>query len=165
MGALAQRFLVPYQQSLERLGFTVSLRVMDDVQYETRKRAFDYDMLAIESWAQSLSPGNEQREYWGSAAVAREGSRNLAGIKDAGVDALIDRVIFAKSREELVAATRVLDRVLLAGHYVIPQWGKDTVWTARFDKFSRPETLPKYGADAFPTIWWFDADKAAKVGG
>ena len=100
--------------------------------------------------AQSLSPGNEQREFWGSQAATREGSRNLAGIADPGVDALIDRVIFAKDRDELVAATKALDRVLLAHDYVVPQWGYGKQRTARWNRYSHPETMPRYGASAFP---------------
>jgi microcin C transport system substrate-binding protein len=165
MGQLAQRFLVPYQQALERIGFTVTLRVVDDVQYETRKRNFDFDVLAIESWGQSLSPGNEQREYWGSAAADIPGSRNLLGLKDPAVDALIDAIIFAPDRETLVAATRALDRVLLAKNLVISQWGKNTLWTARYDRFSAPPVLPKYGAGGFPEVWWYDPAKAARISG
>ncbi len=163
VSSLVERFVLPYKANLERLGFTVNMRSMDDVQYENLKRDFDYDVLALESWAQSLSPGNEQREYWGSAAADKKGSRNLIGVKDPGVDALIDRVIFAKGRDELVAATRALDRVLLAGHYVVPQWGSGFTRTARWDRFSHPENMPQYGRGAFPTVWWYDEAKAAKV--
>jgi microcin C transport system substrate-binding protein len=163
MASLAERYVLPYKTSLERVGFTVTMRNYDDVQYETIKRDFDYDLLALESWIQSLSPGNEQREYWGSKAADVKGSRNLAGIKDAGIDALIDKVIFAKGREELVSATHALDRALLAGHYVVPQWGSGFTRTARWDRFSHPPTMPKYGRGSFPTVWWYDEAKAAKV--
>jgi microcin C transport system substrate-binding protein len=163
MGSLAERYVLPYKTNLERIGFTVTMRSFDDVQYETIKRDFNFDMLALESWIQSLSPGNEQREYWGSKAADVKGSRNLAGIKDAGVDALIDAVIFAKGRDELVSATHALDRVLLAGQYMVPQWGSGFTRTARWDRFSHPELMPKYGRGSFPTVWWYDAAKAAKV--
>jgi microcin C transport system substrate-binding protein len=115
-------------------------------------------------WGQSLSPGNEQREFWGSQAAKREGSRNLAGIADPGIDALIDRVIFARDRAELVAATKALDRVLLAHDYMVPQWAYGKQRTARWNRFSHPETLPRYGASGFPTIWWYDQAKADKTG-
>jgi microcin C transport system substrate-binding protein len=87
----------------------------------------------------------------------------VIGIKNPAVDAMIERVIFAKSREELEAATRALDRVLLWNFYVVPQWTYPFTRTARWDRFSRPAVMPKYGQSAFPTIWWWDADKAAKV--
>ena len=115
-------------------------------------------------WGQSLSPGNEQRGFWGSQAADQPGSRNLVGIKDAAIDALIDRVIFAKDRAELVAATKALDRVLLWNHFVVPQWTYGKQRTVRWDRFGRPETLPQYAAAAFPTIWWWDAERAAKTG-
>ena len=111
-------------------------------------------------WGQSLSPGNEQRGFWSSQAADQSGSRNYVGIKDPAVDALIDRVIFAKDRAELVAATKALDRVLLWNHYVVPQWTYGKQRTARWDRFGRPEKLPQYGAAAFPTIWWWDAEGA-----
>jgi microcin C transport system substrate-binding protein len=126
-------------------------------------RNFDFDIVTA-SWGQSLSPGNEQRGYWGSQAADQNGSRNTIGVKNPAIDALIDKVIFAKSREELVAATHALDRVLLWNHYVVPQWTYGKERTARWDRFGRPATMPKYGAAAFPTIWWWDAEKAAKTG-
>ena len=115
-------------------------------------------------WPESLSPGNEQRGYWGSQAADQPGSRNVIGIKNPAVDAMIDAVIFAKSRADLVAATHALDRVLLWNDYVVPQWTYGKLRTARWDRFSHPEPLPKYGLSAFPTIWWWDAAKAAKTG-
>jgi microcin C transport system substrate-binding protein len=159
----AVRFVEPYKPGLERLGITVSVRVVDDAQYENRLRQWDYDIITA-SWGQSLSPGNEQLGYWGSQAADRPGSRNLAGIKNSAVDKLIQRVIFAKDRAELVAATKALDRVLLWNFYVVPQWTYGKVRSARWDRYSRPDPLPKYGASAFPTVWWWDAAKAAKVG-
>ncbi|WP_406856195.1 extracellular solute-binding protein [Alsobacter sp. KACC 23698] len=160
----SERFILFYKPSLERLGIAVSLRIVDPSQYENRMRSFDYD-ITTDLWAQSLSPGNEQRDFWGSAAADRPGSRNTAGIKDAGVDALIDRVIFAKDRDELVAATKALDRVLLAHDYVVPQWTTPTTRTARWNRFGRPATMPRYASPAFPTVWWWDAALAQKTGG
>jgi microcin C transport system substrate-binding protein len=157
-----ERVILFYKPALERLGITVTVRTVDDAQYENRLRNWDYDMI-IASWGQSLSPGNEQRSYWGSSSADQPGSRNSIGIKNPAIDALIERVIFAKDRAELVAATKALDRVLLWNHYVVPQWTYGKERTARWDRFGRPDELPKYGASAFPTLWWWDADKAAKT--
>jgi microcin C transport system substrate-binding protein len=159
-----KRFVLFYKPSLERLGITVNVRTVDDAQYQNRLRQWDFDIVTA-VWGQSLSPGNEQRGYWGSQAADQPGSRNLIGIKNAAVDKLIDRVTFAKSRAELVAATRALDRVLLHHNYVVPQWTYGKQRTARWDRFGRPHKLPEYGVSAFPTIWWWDAAKATKVSG
>jgi microcin C transport system substrate-binding protein len=159
-----ERAMLFYKSSLERLGMTVSVRSVDDVQYENRERNFDFDII-VDSWAESLSPGNEQREFWSSAAADEVGSRNTIGIKNPAVDKLIERVIFAKNREEQVAATKALDRVLLWNNYVVPHWTYPFSRTARWDRFSHPEELPKYGRGAFPTVWWWDPAKAAKTGG
>ena len=158
-----ERVVLFFKPSLERLGIAVTVRVVDPTQYENRLRNWDFDII-VNSWGQSLSPGNEQRNNWSSAAADQQGSRNFAGIKNPAVDALIDRVIFATSREELVAATKALDRVLLWSHYVVPNWTYGKQRTARWDRFGRPDNLPQYGASAFPTIWWWDAEKAARVG-
>ena len=157
-----ERVVLFYKPSLERVGITVSVRTIDSSQYENRLRQWDFDII-IASWGESLSPGNEQRGFWSSQAADIPGSRNLIGIKNPAVDALIERVIFSKSRAELVAATKALDRVLLWNNYVVPQWTYPYARTARWDRFSHPDTMPKYGQSAFPTIWWWDADKAAKV--
>jgi microcin C transport system substrate-binding protein len=158
-----ERVFLFYKPSLERLGMTVGVRTVDDTQYENRLRNWDFDII-VGSWGESLSPGNEQRGYWGSQAADQPGSQNLIGIKNPAVDAMIDAVIFAKSRADLVAATHALDRVLLWNDYVVPQWTYGKLRTARWDRFSHPEPLPKYGLSAFPTIWWWDAAKAAKTG-
>src|SRR5262249_39366416 len=157
-----ERIMLFYKPSLERLGIGVSVRTIDASQYENRLRQWDFDII-INSWAQSLSPGNEQRNFWGSQAADQPGSRNLVGIKNPAVDTLIDRVIFAKSRAELVAATKALDRVLLWNFYVVPQWTYGKQRTARWDRFGRPEILPQYSASAFPTVGWWDAAKGARV--
>ena len=147
----------------QRLGIAVTVRAVDDVQYQNRVRQFDFDIV-IASWLESLSPGNEQREYWGSAAADTPGSRNLIGIKNPAIDALIDKVIFAKDRPGLVAATKALDRVLLWNFYVVPQFTYGFVRYARWDRFSHAEPLPKYGRSGLPSLWWYDADRAAKIG-
>ncbi len=158
-----ERIVLFYRPSLERLGMAVSVRTVDEVQYQNRLRQWDYDMI-IASWGESLSPGNEQRGYWGSQAADMPGSRNLIGIKNEAVDALIGRVIFAKDRAELVAATRAFDRVLLWNFYVVPQWTYDKARTARWDRFGRPQRLPRYNEPDFPGVWWWDSDRATKVG-
>jgi len=159
----SERFMLFYKPALERLGVGVTVRTVDDAQYENRLRQWDFDITTA-VWGQSLSPGNEQRGFWGSQAADQPGSRNLVGIKNPAVDALIDKVIFAKNREELEAATKALDRVLLWNHYVVPQWTYGKQRTARWDRFGRPKEMPKYGNAAFPSIWWWDAEKAAKAG-
>jgi microcin C transport system substrate-binding protein len=157
-----ERFVLFYKPSLERLGIAVTVRVVDTAQYENRLRQWDFDII-VASWGESLSPGNEQRGFWGSRAADQPGSRNLIGIKNEAIDKLIDRVIFTKDRDELVAATKALDRVLLWHHYVVPQWTYPYARTARWDRFGRPETMPKYAAAAFPNIWWWDEARAVKV--
>jgi len=144
-----ERVVQPMLRHWERLGIKGRIRVVDTSQYTQRVEAFDFDMI-VGSWGQSQSPGNEQRDFWGSAAADRPGSRNLAGIKDAAVDHLIDKVIFAGSRKELEAATRALDRVLLWNHYVIPHFHSPN--------FRRP----RYGI-GFPDSWWIDPGKDAAV--
>jgi microcin C transport system substrate-binding protein len=158
-----ERVILFYKPSLERLGITVNVRTVDPTQYENRLRNWDFDII-VAVWPESLSPGNEQRDYWGSQAADTLGSRNYIGIKNPAVDALVDRVIFAKDRAELVAATRALDRVLLWNHYVVPQYSTDQTRTARWDRFGHPGVLPKYAEPAFPTVWWWDAEKAASIG-
>ncbi|WP_394947644.1 extracellular solute-binding protein [Xanthobacter variabilis] len=157
-----ERVAVFYKPALERLGITVTIRLVDSSQYINRVRARDFDMI-VSGWGQSLSPGNEQRDFFGSAAADREGSRNYGGIRDAAVDTLIDKVIYATDRADLMAATHALDRVLLWNEYVIPAWTLNYTRTARWDRFSHPAPLPAYSF-AFPDIWWFDAEKAAKIG-
>jgi len=158
-----ERVMLFLKPSLERLGIAVSVRTIDPTQYENRLRSWDFDVV-VASWPESLSPGNEQREFWGSQSADMAGSRNIIGIKNPAIDKLIERVIFTKDRDDLVAATKALDRVLLWNHYVVPQWNYPKVRTARWDRFGRPAELPKYGLSGFPTIWWFDADKAARIG-
>jgi microcin C transport system substrate-binding protein len=158
-----ERIALFYKPSLERIGVTTSIRVVDDAQYENRLRSFDFDII-IDSWGESLSPGNEQREFWGSQTADQPGSKNSIGIKNPAIDALIDKVIFAKDRTNLVAATKALDRVLLWNFYVVPQYTYGFSRYARWDRFSHAEPLPKYGHSGLPSLWWYDADKAAKIG-
>lgn len=157
-----ERAALFYRPALERLGIQVRVRTVDDTQYIERTRNRDYDII-VAGWPQSLSPGNEQLYMWGTQAADSSASQNYAGIKNPAVDELIRRVIFAQSREELVAATRSLDRVLLWNFYVVPQWTLTYDRTARWNRFSHPEQMPDRGA-LFPTLWWWDEAKAAKVG-
>jgi microcin C transport system substrate-binding protein len=161
--ASLERYVLPYKQALERIGIGVDVRLVDAAQYQNRLRSFDFDITTT-VFPQSLSPGNEQREFFGSAAADRPGSRNIIGIKDAGIDALIERVIFARDRDNLVAATRALDRVLLAHDFVVPQWTTRVSRTVRWNRFGRPDKLPEYGGSGFPNIWWYDEALAAKTG-
>ena len=157
-----ERISLFYKPSLERIGVTTSIRVVDAAQYENRLRSFDFDII-IDTWGESLSPGNEQREYWGSQTADVSGSKNTIGIKNSAVDILIDKVIFAKDRPSLVAATHALDRVLLWNFYLVPQFTYGFSRYAIWDRFSHAE-LPKYARSGLPSLWWFDADKAAKIG-
>ncbi len=159
----SERIALFYKPSLERIGVSTSIRVVDDAQYQNRLRSFDFDMI-IDQWGQSLSPGNEQREFWGSQAADMPGARNTIGIKNPAVDALIEKVIYAKNRGELVAATHALDRVLLWNFYLVPQFTYGFSRYARWDRFSHAEPLPKYGRSGLPTLWWYDAEKAARIG-
>ena len=161
---LFERVFLFYKPALERLGIAVSVRTVDEAHYENRLRNWDFDIITF-AWGESLLPGNEQRGYWGSLAADQSGSDNVIGIKNPAVDAIIEKIVFAKTQEDLVAAARALDRILLWNQYVVPQWGYGKLRTARWNRFSRPDPLPKYGISAFPTVWWWDADKAAKTGG
>lgn len=159
-----ERVFLFYKASLDRLGMNVTVRTVDEAQYENRLRGWDFDIIT-NSWPESLSPGNEQRGYWGSQSADQPGSDNLIGIKNPAIDAMIDKVIFAKNRADLEVATRALDRVLLWNYYVVPQWAYFKIRTARWDRFGHPDPMPKYGLSAFPTLWWWDAAKAAKTAG
>jgi len=159
----SERIALFYKPSLERIGVSASIRVVDDAQYQNRLRSFDFDMI-IDQWGESLSPGNEQREFWGSQAADMPGARNTIGIKNPAIDALIEKVIYAKNRAELVAATHALDRVLLWNFYLVPQFTYGFSRYARWDRFSHADPLPKYGRSGLPTLWWYDAEKAARIG-
>ncbi|MER8713874.1 extracellular solute-binding protein [Mesorhizobium sp. M1295] len=147
----------PYVDNLRKIGIDAALRIVDPSQYVNRTRSFDFDMVTG-IFPQSDSPGNEQRDFWSSKAADAPGSRNLMGIKDPIVDALVDRVIYATDRDDLVAATHALDRVLLWNYYVVPQWHRPVVWLAYWNKFGMPEKQPAYlGVDT--DSWWVDPVK------
>lgn len=155
-----ERIVLPMVRNLERLGINVRIRLVDQTQYVNRIRSFDYDMLVF-VWGQSENPGNEQRNYWISSAAAQSGSRNLAGIKDPVVDQLVERIIASPNRAALIANTRALDRVLLSGFYVIPNWHIPADRILYWDKFSRPDISIKSGV--MTNRWWFDQAKAVQL--
>ena len=146
-----ERVCLPYARNLERLGITARVRTVDATQYQNRMNDFDFDMT-VGLFPQSLSPGNEQRDFWTSAAAATPGSRNIAGVRDPVVDELVDLVIAAPARDSLITRTRALDRVLLHGHYVVPHWHSREFRVAYWDKFARPEINPRYGLAL--DAWW-----------
>ena len=147
-----ERIILPFSKNLEKLGIDTTVRVIDTSQFINRRRSFDFDVI-VSSFGQSNSPGNEQREYWHSSKANTPGSRNMAGIESPVIDQLIDLVISAPDRESLVNRTRVLDRVLLAGHYVIPNWYNPIERIAFTKQLARPEISPKSGVDI--DTWWF----------
>jgi microcin C transport system substrate-binding protein len=155
-----ERIVLPFAQNLGRIGIKCNLRTVDPAQYENRMKNFDFDMTVV-LIPQSLSPGNEQREFWGSAAADEIGSPNYMGIKSKAVDELVDLVISAPSRSDLVTRVRALDRVLLHGYYVIPNWHITYFRVAHWDKFQRPKISPPY-ALALDT-WWVDEQRAQTV--
>jgi microcin C transport system substrate-binding protein len=162
-GPTIERVALPYQKSLARIGITLNIRSVDTSQFVTRVRSRDFDMVYT-GWGESNSPGNEQLDFWGSAAADRDSSRNYAGIKDPAVDELINRIIFSKDRDEQVAAIHALDRVLMWNQYVIPSYTLVQERIAYWNRFGHPDPYPKF-AIGFPTVWWWDADKAKATGG
>lgn len=158
-----ERIVLPYKRNLERLGIDASVRTVDTSQYQNRIDARDFDMVTG-NWGQSQSPGNEQRDYWSSKAATAIGSRNLAGISDPVIDELIELVISATTRESLVQRTRALDRALLWGFYVIPQFHLSSDRIAFWDKFGKPEKVPLLGEAANIGAWWIDPAKEAALG-
>ncbi|WP_430440081.1 extracellular solute-binding protein [Shinella sp.] len=147
-----ERTVLPYVKSLNDIGIDARIRTVDASQYTNRVRAFDYDMI-YGIWAQTLVPGNEQSDYWGSASVDQQGSKNYAGIADPAIDELIRRIIFAPNRAELVATTHALDRVLLAHHYLVPMFYSKSQQVAYWSHLARPAELPYYSL-GFPDVWW-----------
>jgi microcin C transport system substrate-binding protein len=152
----------PFQANLKRLGIEARSRIVDAAQYQRRMDDFDFDM-ATRALVGALTPGDSLRIVYGSEAAKTPGSRNIAGIADPAVDALIERIGRAASRAELVIACRALDRVLRSGHYWVPMYYKPSDWVAYWDQFSRPETKPRFSSGA-PGTWWYDAEKAKRIG-
>lgn len=147
-----ERTVTPYINSLKKIGIDARIRTVDASQYINRIRSFDYDMI-FSGWAQTMNPGNEQNEYWGSESVDRQGSRNYAGIADPAVDILIKKIVFAPNREDQVAAIKAMDRVLLANHYVVPMFYSGEEKIAYWNRIGHPEKLPEYDT-GFPHAWF-----------
>ncbi len=152
-----KKVVLPYVKDLKRIGIDATVRVIDTSQYKRRTDAFDFDII-VNTFGQSHSPGNEQRDYWGSSSADRQGGANVIGIKNKAVDHLINGVIFAKSRDDLINHVRALDRVLLWNHYVVPQWHIPYTRLAWWDKFGRPSKIPSQSVSVDRT-WWVDPDK------
>jgi microcin C transport system substrate-binding protein len=159
-GATFERVALPYVQWLQRLGVEARVRTVDPAQYQVRTDAFDYDMT-VDVIGQGLSPGNEQRDYWTCQKARENGSNNIAGICDPVIDELVEMLISAPDRDELIHRTRALDRVLLHNHFVIPQWHSREFRVAFWDRFGRPERNPRY-ALGFET-WWIDPARDAAL--
>ncbi|MFZ1829583.1 MAG: extracellular solute-binding protein [Candidatus Competibacteraceae bacterium] len=155
-----ERIGLPFARNLERLGIAMTVRSVDSAQYENRVRDFDFDMV-VNVWGQSLSPGNEQREFWSSAAADQPGSRNLAGLKNPAVDQLVDQLIAAPDRASLVTRVRALDRALQWNYLVIPHWHLPYDRIVFWDKFGYPSVTPSQGAQL--NAWWIDPTKAAAM--
>ncbi len=151
-----ERIVFPFKDNLEKLGITAEVRTIDSAQYQKRMETFDFDMI-VQTFGQSLSPGNEQRNFWGSDAADTDGSRNVVGIKNYAVDGLIESLINASDREELITITKALDRVLLWNYYVIPQWHISSYRVLYWDFFDQPKIKPKYSL-GFDT-WWINQNK------
>ncbi len=152
---------LPYIQNLATLGIKASLRIVDPVQYRARVDDFDFD-ITVERFTFSSTPGDSLRTYFTSDAARTKGSHNLAGIADPVVDSLVDTIIAAKTRDELVTACRAFDRVFRAGRYWIPHWYKGSHWIAYWDVFGFPAAKPRYFR-GIPATWWYDDVKAAKL--
>lgn len=159
---LFERIVLSFAKNLEKLGVKMNVRTVDSSQYRRRIQTYDFDAI-VGGWGQSLSPGNEQRNYWGSAAADLEGGRNTIGIKDPVIDALIEKVIAAPTRKDLIGAVKSLDRVLQWGHWVIPHWHAKYDRIAYWDKFGRPKITPAQGNQF--TAWWVDAVKSDALKG
>jgi microcin C transport system substrate-binding protein len=151
-----ERVMAGYVKNLKKLGIQVTYRTIDPALYVERLKTFDFDMI-VTSYGQSQSPGNEQRNYWHSSSAERIGSRNYAGIRSPAVDGLIDRIIYAQTKEELIAGCRALDRVLWYGYYLIPNWYLPVHRLSYQNKFSRPQSLPLY-YNPFQLLmtWWIE---------
>jgi microcin C transport system substrate-binding protein len=157
-----ERWIQPYLRNLERLGIHATFRIVDTSQYQLRLQNFDFD-VTVANFAQSLSPGNEQFDYWSSAKADVKGSRNLIGVKDPVVDDLLQKLVRAKTRQELVTICHALDRILSWNYYVVPNWHIGTFRVAYWDIFGQPKIAPKYGL-AVEDAWWIDSAKIQKIG-
>ena len=155
-----ERIVLPFKDNLQKLGIKINVRTIDSAQYQNRLNNFNFDMV-VSTFSQSLSPGNEQRNFWGSDAAKTNGSRNIIGINDSVVDLLIEKIISSKNREELINSSKALDRVLLWGNYVIPQWHISAYRTLYWDIFDKPIIRPKYSLGI--NTWWIDPSKVSTI--
>jgi peptide/nickel transport system substrate-binding protein len=146
-----ERLALAFSRDLKRAGIDARVRLVDEVQYDRRRLTFDFDMIQ-NRWDQSLSPGNEQAFYWGSAAADEQGTRNYIGVKSTAADAMIAAMLSAREREEFLAAVRALDRVLISGFYVVPLFHLPEQWVARWAQIGRPAQTSVFGY--LPETWW-----------
>ncbi|HVJ44565.1 MAG TPA: extracellular solute-binding protein [Dongiaceae bacterium] len=161
-GPTFERVTLPFAQNLQRLGIEVNIRKVDNAQYDNRTKNYDFDMVVIRM-GQSLSPGNEQRDYWSSASADQPDGSNWMGIKSPVVDALVDQIIAAPTHHDVVTRTRALDRVLQWGYYMVPHWVSKTTLIAYWDKFGRPAKLPDPAYGLGTDSWWIDTAKLASL--
>ncbi|MFK3867769.1 extracellular solute-binding protein [Psychrobacter faecalis] len=159
-GETMGRVLLPYIRNLKRLGFDATLRQVDGPQYYERMRRFDYDMV-VDVFAQSLSPGAEQAAFWGSAAADEAGNANTIGIRNIVIDEVTTALANAESRDEIVLYTKVLDRLLRAGHYLVPLYGKSATNVAYWNQYRHTEKLPTNAVAI--DYWWTDKEAEARV--
>lgn len=150
-----ERILLPYKRNLADLGINLEIRRVDVSQYINRLRSRDFDMM-VGGFSQSNSPGNEQREYWHSVSADNPGSRNFIGLKDPAIDRLVDGLVQADTRDRLISHTRALDRVLLWGHYVVPNWHIKTWRVAYWNRLAHPKVTPRYDIGLY--TWWSKAE-------
>jgi microcin C transport system substrate-binding protein len=157
------RIVEPYVQALQRIGIDASVRVVDTAQYQNRTDDYDFDMVVV-AFNFFAPPSTEMRSYFTAESAEKPYGGNYAGIRDPIVDALVERIVKRESLEDLQAATRALDRVLLWGRYVIHFWYQDKAWIAHWNRFGRPDTASRFGVGDFPTTWWIDPAKQAALG-
>ena len=155
-----QRHLMPYLRHLKRLGIQANIRMVETAQYYERLRNYQFDMI-VDSMPQSLTPGQEQKQFWSSQAAKQVGNYNYAGIQNPAIDAVIKQVIQAQNREQVIDSTRALDRLLRAGYYHIPTYGTGEYWYAYWNMYQQPKLKPKLSAGI--DYWWVDAAKAQHV--
>ena len=156
-----ERILGPYVRNLQLIGVNATIRTVDEAQYQDRQKNYDYDVISSR-FMSGLTPGDGLRIFFGSSSANRPGTYNMSGVASPEIDALIDKVVEAKSREELNVAGRALDRVLRAEQFWVPNWHKGSHWVAHWDKFGRPPIKPKYDRGILDT-WWYDETKAARI--
>ncbi len=156
-----ERVLGPYVKNLKLLGINASIRTVDDAQYQERQKKYDYDVVSSRFMA-GLTPGDGLRIFFGSQSANSPGTYNMSGVASPAIDGLIDRIVEAKSREDLNVAGRALDRVLRAEQFGVPNWYKASYWVAYWDKFGQPEIKPKYDRGIVDT-WWYDEARAKRI--